>query len=377
MSKKWNTLRGDDLTVFAASKAAQSASADFYLYLSKHASAQAVRGFINAAPDPLGKCFDLIPFCPSIAHTWLIETLNNAPSATTNSKIALYALTDMHSYPDNGVDSTLLLSHIDFSNIPSEMCHTVFCSLVHAGAFDILRAHWGTYKSAVEGDLEDSVMYAAERGLDIRTRVQWSPTTNQQREQYFTACCNGGLLERAKECNISPNKKKLLRDTLFLTCHRNRFADEVLHYLLDEYPQSQWHREKWILTATPNLSPPVRQKIMQHFKHHAPTFFAATVVQMASNAVEQKLPDLFEEVFADVPAGEHHKLMRAAALHKNRKLFKRLLKLPNGYNTLSTTLDGLATPQQQWVDRVVAETQNATLRSEVKGAGVKTHRRKL
>lgn len=365
MSKKWNKLKGADLSGFAASQDAQQADGGFLLYLRKHGRASDIHTYINNSCDPVEKCMDVFPFSPHVAQQWFINTLNSAPNADTNFKIALHTVENIPLLKLNNIDHTTVFNCIDFSNIPPEHCEVMFRVLVEQGEFDLLRTHWETYKTAIQSNPEDNVIYAAERCLDIRTRVQWSPQTSDQKERYFTACCVGGLIARAKECKIAPSNKKLLRDTLLLVCLRNPYNDEALQYLLDEYPKSQWFKEDWILNATSKVSSSVRQKIVQHFHHHAPTFFNNNVVGMIHMAVQEKNMAVFDDLFAYISPDDFPLLMRAAVHSKNTKALTKLLKQPNSSTYFAAALNNVDPKLEKWANDLACKLQNATLRKEV------------
>ena len=366
MSKKWNKLKGADLSAFAASDAAHDTDGSFLLYLSKHGTMSDIHAYINTAHDPVEECIDVFPFSPHAAQQWFINTLNNAPDASTTFKIALHTFENIPFLLLNKIDHAPLLECIDFSNIPPDRYETMFRLLANAGEFDLLRTHWNTYKTAIENNPEDNVIYAAEYCLDIRTRLPWSPQNSDQLQRYFTACCAGGLIERAKECKIESSNKKLLRDTLLLVCLRNPYNDEALHYLLDEYPKSQWFKEDWILNATAKVSSSVRQKIIQHFHHHAPTFFNNNVVGMIHMAVQEKNKAVFDDLFPYLSSDEYPMLMTVAAHNKNTKVFTKLLKQPNGSTYFAAALNTINPKLQKWANDRACEVQNRTLRTEVK-----------
>lgn len=377
MSKQWKKMRAEELSAYVMQDEAHQQPGDFLLHLAKHGSEGDIHNFINHASNPLKAVFDLFYFVPPFAHSWMVAHLQNSKDVETHAQIALHTLQHMSELRTQNLDPLLVLNCVDFANIAPQNRLTIFRELVREGEFDIVRDHWDTYKDSLNEDLEDNVRFAAENCLDIRTRVQWEPQNATQRNAYFTACCNGGLVERAKECKISPNDKKLLRHTFFLTARRNPYASDVLHYLLDTYPQSQWFREKAILWSVNVVSADVRDRLLEYHKTHAPTFLKSFAPIMASVAIQDKNTQVLESLLPHVSSNAYHKLMSVAIAHRQKTVLKKLLSAPNSEKEFLKALKDIEEPKQQWAYKVVAETQNSMLRKEVKDSGVKKPTRKI
>ncbi len=374
--KKWKTLRGTELSDFATTARAQALGADFALHVAKYGTQRDYHAFINASSTPLETCTEWFFASPSASSAWLISYLQTSTDPYTHLNTALHVLSNVELLLQENCDPHQILAHVDFANIPEEENLGVFHALVYAAAFDLIRDHWDVYEKAIQNDLGENVIFSAQWGLDIRTRVNWNPTTPDETHAYFTACCRGGLLERVKQVSIDPKERRVLRNSFVLSIS-NPYAYDVLEHLWQAYPDTHWHQEDLILHAVCNIAQPLRQKVIDYFIKQRPNISHNILTTLASTAISNRKPDIYKSVFPYIPVKNYPNLMRTAILHRHKSVLNKLLQHPKASKLFDEALNGSEPSNQQWALDVFAQAQNKTL---VKAIGVKkgsqaTHRK--
>lgn len=362
--KKWKTLRGTDLSEFSTTARAQDLGADFALHVAKYGTQQDYHAFLNASATPLDTCTEYFLASPSASSAWLISHLKTSKDPYSHLSAAHHILYNVETLLTENCDPYKILAYVDFTNIPEDENLGVFHALVYAAAFDLIRDHWDLYEKAIQNDVGENVMFAAQWGLDIRTRVNWKPTTLDETHTYFTACCRGGLLQRVKELAIDPNDKKLLRNSFVLSIS-NPYAYEVLEHLWNTYPNTNWYQEGLILNAVCNITQPLRTKVIDHFVKHHPNVSHNILTTIASTAICDRKSDIYKFVFPYIPVKNYPQLMRTAILHRHKKVLQELLQGPKASQLFNKALSGSEPTNQQWALEVFAEVQNKTLKNVV------------
>lgn len=362
--KKWKTLRGTELSEFAATAHAQALGADFALHVAKYGTQQDYHTFLNASSNPWETCTELFLASPLASSAWLISHLKTSTDPYTHLNAALYILSDVETLLKENCDPYEILACVDFANIPEEENVGVFHALVYAAAFDLIREHWGVYEKAIQNNLAENVLFAAQWGLDIRTRVSWNPTTPDETHAYFTACCRGGLLQRVKELAIDPQECRLLRNSFVLSIP-NPYAYEVLQHLWSTYPNTNWHQEELILNAVCNIAQPLRKQVMDHFAAHRPTVSQNIFTSLATAAIRERNTDVYTSVFPYIASKNYPQLLRTAILHRHKSVLKKLLQHPKASKLFDKALSVSEPTNQQWALQVHGEVQNKTLTNAI------------
>jgi len=362
--RKWKTLRGAELSNFAISARAQALGADFALHAAKYGTQQDYHAFINASSNPLETCTELFLASPLASSAWLISHLQTSKDPYTHLNAALHILSNVELLLKENCDPHKILAHVDFANIPEEENLGVFHALVYAAAFDLIRDHWDVYEKAIQDNLGENVMFAAQWGLDIRTRVVWEPKNPGETHAYFTACCRGGLLERVKQLSIDPEERRLLRNSFVLSIS-NPYAYDVLEHLWDAYPNTHWHQEDLILHATCNIAQPLRKKVIDYFIKQRPDVAQQILTELACAAISNRNTDVYKSVFPYIATSNYSQLLCTSIEYRNKTVLKQLLQHPKVIQSFNKTLSQSEPTNQQWALEVRAQVQNKTIAQAV------------
>lgn len=357
---KWKTLRGPELSEFATTASAQDLGADFALYVAKYGTQQDYHAFLNASTTPLDTCTEFFLASPSASSSWLISHLKTSKDPYTHLNAAHHILSNVETLLTENCDPYEILACVDFTNIPEDENLGVFHALLYAAAFDLIRDHWDVYEKAIQNNVAENVLFAAQWGLDIRTRVNWEPTSQGDTHAYFTACCRGGLLSRVKELSIDPQERKLLRNSFVLSIS-NAYAYDVLEHLWEAYPNTHWYQEDLILHAVYNIAQPLRAKVIDHFVTQRPNVAQEILTTLASSAVSNRNTDVYKAIFPYVPVKNYPKLVQTAILHRHKSVLKNLLQHPKVVQLFNKTLSESEPTNQQWALEVFAQVQNTKL----------------
>lgn len=362
MMKQWKTLRGTQLSDFATTAQAQILGADFALHVAKHGTQQDYHAFINASTTPLDTCTEYFFASPFASSAWLISHLQQSKDPYAHVNAALYILGVMGNLSEEKCDPYEILAHINFANMPQEENLGVFHALVYAGAFEIIRDNWGVYEKAIHEDVEENVIFSAQWGLDIRTRVDWQPVTSAQTHAYFTACCRGGLLERVKELNVGANEQRLVLESFELSLY-NPYASEVREYLWEAYPNIKWHQYELILHGIEKIAPPLQKKVLDHFQQHSTRFQDVACALICGNLRTPRQP-LFDILYPYITAGIN-KIMLVAIESRKKSVLKKLLQRPGSEKIFKNVLVFAEPHNHAWALEVHAEVQNKKLAKSV------------
>lgn len=362
--KNWKTLRGTDLSEFSTTAHAQALGADFALHVAKYGTQQDYHAFLNASTTPLDTCTEYFLASPLASSNWLISHLKTSKDPYTHLNAAHHILANVETLLKENCDPYKILACVDFANIPEGENLGVFHALVYAAAFDLIREHWDLYEKDIQNDVGENVLFAAQWGLDIRTRVNWEPTTPDETHAYFTACCRGGLLQRVKELVIDSNDKKLLRNSFVLSIP-NPYAHEVLEHLWDTYPNTNWHQEDLILRSAGNIAQPLRKKVIEYFVKQSPDLTQQILTALACGAVSSRNTDIYKSVFPYISVENYSQLLRTTIDHRNKTVLKQLLQHPKTSKLFNKVLGETEPANHCWALDVQSQMQNKTLKNAV------------
>jgi len=362
--KKWKTLRGSELSEFAATARAQALGADFALHVAKYGTQQDYHTFLNTSTTPLDTCTEYFLAWPSASSAWLISHLKTSKDPYSHLNAAHHILANVETLAEENCDPYEILACVDFANIPEDENIGMFHALVYAAAFDVIRDHWGVYEKAIQNNVAENVIFAAQWGLDIRTRVNWAPATPGETHAYFTACCRGGLLSRVKELSIGPQERQLLRKSFVLSTP-NPYAHEVLEHLWEAYPDTYWHQEELILRSACKIAQPLRQKVIEHFVKQSPALAQQILTELACGAVSSRNKDIYKSVFSYIPVENYSQLLRTAIDHRSKTVLKQLLQHSKTSKLFNKVLGETEPTNHCWALEVLAQVQNKTLTQSV------------
>lgn len=276
MNNKWENLRGQDLSAFITNeftnefiKNTDQEPHDFYKHLGQYGT---VEDFNNVMEEyrqhcpyshTFGQSLSLAKHFPQAAKQWLIAELPKVPSSYDAH--AQYAIVISVIY---GLSKDFL-DFANFNKMSFAHFDYLFLELVRTNLKDVVETHWDLFVPSMVNRTDQKVIEAAAVGLDLAPRINWQPTEKNS-EEYFMCCCQGGLLDNAKNIKVSSSSPAIgaaFRSTL--DSHPQNM-EEVLEYLWETYPDTPWYKEKNILSKVYRESPSFVPRFIEHFKIHAP-----------------------------------------------------------------------------------------------------------
>lgn len=376
MSKnKWSQLRGEELSAFAASPAAKDEGEDFAAHLENYGSEQDFYNVIEQFEKPLIQCFNVFYAHPTAASNWLSNKLATSSSSTDHFNAAMRIAHDALYLRSSSAKMVDILDFVDHHKVLPEHRSILFESLVRGHLFDALQKHWDVYQPTAQKNAKEYVLLAATHGWDLRSHLNWSPKPHEI-DEYFQACCEGGLLECAQQWNITDHNT--LTESFASTAVRSfPPAHDVLNYLWDNHPNTRWESNKDVLKAIVYMPPDLAQKVVDHHHQCAPQKMEKEAVWLTSYAIEENNSVLFDCVFPHLNPKDHYKAMATAIGYRKKVWLKTLLQKPNAQKNFHKALKASDASHQQWAAEVYANMQNTTLRKQLKNIPAAVVKRKM
>ena len=369
MSKQWEGLNGEELSAFVANGHADHEREEFAEYLEQHGTERDFANWVESNPKPIKLALSLFRHCPTIAHTWLITALTNNATPTvhydTLMQLGRYQMFNQ-TIPAYTSD---VLQYVDLSKIEFSKLSTVFRVLLKDKSFALIEDNWDIFLPVIIHDPVKSCIDAAHNGWDLRERLPQIAIPLESANEYFTACCVGGVIERARLCNINPDQHEAIINAFVLTMSRNNNNDPVLNYLWDAYPNTPWHNQSPMLSFLLHASVSMLQKIVDHHRTHAPEELEGAALYLTSCALSNDCPQLYDLMLPFIGPTEIYKVVYSAIAVRNEKILTDLLQLPNGEENFAKALKMCAeldeSERMQWGTEVYNKYQNQVLHKNI------------
>lgn len=320
MSQRWKHLQGDKLAAFAASPKVLQETPNLIAHLAKHGTVDDFNNVINQYQMPVQYCAHVYRRFPQAAEQWLLNALK-AGEALTHYEVVRGVLS-------NDVPKKIL-PHIDFTVLSEDQLENVFLPLMRNDLKEHVIKNWKVFAPVASNtsNSNQKVLEAAAKGWDLAALINWSPTSDN-RDVYFKCCCQGGLLEQAKR-SPAPTTAATIGNAFVETCIQHpKNAEEVLSYLWDTYPNTPWYGFKNILSRVCTVAPTLTEKMVAHFKIHAPDSLRNEAFKISCFAAGHGKIDLMHQFLPYVHPLQHHDVVENAITCKNKDALKSLLALP-------------------------------------------------
>ena len=373
--KLWKNLRGEELVLFAQNQST-SPGAAFISHLARYAPEADFFDFIDKHAISINECWNAVYFNPLLTKSWLTKTLNNIASTSS-----VYTIDDtlnilgivMQSSVHNICSEVFL--ETDLSAMPVAFNTRLLSVLLRSQMHEIVEKHWSVFEKVVKKNVAKNVVLAAQNGIDLQQRFSWAPKNDKQKDEYFIACCRGGLIERVVDLNCDANKTSILLEAMQYSATKRQ--DKMVEHLLDTYPNTPWHTNPSILSSVVKLPSYVSEKILNHFQQHDPVYFDKKVADLACACVPLLYTQHFYCIAPYVPEAQHHKILKTTICHRKKKIMKNVLKMGSGEQQFIKALDGLFQKDLDWANTVYNETQKKRLSKELKTIKAPVVQRKM
>lgn len=366
MSKKWLLLRGDDLSAFIEQPkgpSSQLRSLKFIEHVSKYGTQNDFNAIFQREKEPLPLVFSMLKHAPVYAHQWIIDLLTNRSTEQAHFTVLIGIARLQDEYEENGLDSNLchLLSLIDHKKISAENREIAIKALLMLRRSDIIDQNFDVYEQAILS-MKNIVISAAYYGYDIKKRMKWAPTSEENIE-YFAACCAGNLLQRAKECAIDSSETKAISMSLAQSVLRRN--EMISEYLWKTFPHNPWHETDEVFGSINFAGEDILTKIVHHFQQHAPEKLSEMSVHMVKHAIFKKNTVLFDALHTFIDSDQLSDVLFSAINKKNKQYTTKLLKHPSGERAFMEALGMCSEEDQAWATNFHAKRQKDTLGKHV------------
>lgn len=381
MSKQWESLNGEELSAFVANGHADHEREEFAEYLESNGTERDFASWVERNPKPIKLALSSFRHCPTIAHKWLIAALTSNATPTvhydTLMQLGRYQMFN-ETVPAHTSD---VLNCVDLSKIEFSKLSTIFRVLLKDKSFALIEDNWDIFLPVILHDPVKSCIDAAHNGWDLRKPLPHIAIPLESTNEYFTACCVGGLIERAQLCNINPEQHETIINAFVLTMSRNNNNDPVLNYLWEAYPNTPWHNPSPMLSCLMHASVSMVQKIVDHHRTHAPKELEGAALYSTACALSNDCPELYDLMLPFIEQTELYKVVYSAIDARNEKALMDLLQLPSGEENFAKALKMCAeldeSERVQWGTEVYNKHQNELLHQEINGLAAATRARKM
>lgn len=332
MSAAWEYLHNEDLSAFIAQGLAANESEDFALHLEQYGTVDDFTTWIHSRNSSwVMQACQWLPYCPTLAQHSIIEALNTDAIANIHNE-AMNAVIRARTLQciDVAVAQNIC-AHITYQKTPLNWRAQTFTALLEVGAVDVIVNNADVFGPVINANPDQACIQAAHAGWDLATHMAVEPPLNSG---YFISCCVGGLIERAKQCNISPTDHKTLCTAFTLSLYRTNSLtpsnDKSLKYLWESYPSTPWYKDTQILNFVNHAPLSLLPKILEHYDTHAPGVLRKMATSLACNCLERDDLPRFNLLYAFSNPTEHDNVFYSAIAYKRKDALLQLLDEPEG-----------------------------------------------
>ena len=365
---QWHNLHGEDLSAFIAQGLAAREHEDFAQHLEQNGTMDDFVTWINSrnpSTSVMQAC-QWLPYCPTLAQNTIIAALDNNAIATIHFD-AINAVRRARHLQNLNIDvAQNICAHLTPQNIPADLRPQTFAVLLEVGAFDVIGNNPDIFLPVIKADPDQACIEAAHAGWDLATHMGVQPPLN---DGYFIACCVGGLIERAQQCNIPPTDHKTLCTAFILSLYRTNSLtpsnDKSLEYLWNTYPNTPWYKDSQILNFANHAPLSILPQLLEMYHTHALGLFKNMITALACNCLENNDLPRFNLLYAYCDPAEHDNVYYSAIAYKRTTALRQLLNEPEGETKFFAGLNLCNAEEKQWGHAFYSERQNTLLHNSI------------
>lgn len=363
MSAAWDHLRGEDLSTFIAQGLAANESEEFAEHLEQYGTVDDFNAWIDNPDKKMSVVLarNWFECCPSLAQHILIDALDNNLISTIHLDVCL-DLCGMGNTEPTIVEN--VRSHINFDKMPQESHAGLLIVLLRAGWVDTIIKNKDIFAPVVANDPQQMCINAAHSGWDLGTHFDVTPLLSND---YFVACCVGGLIEQAQQCAIDPSNDQILRLALNLSLYRkntlNPTNQNSVEYLWNTYPNTLWYKDSHILHFAYEAPLSVLPKILEHFKDHTPKLLKKHAIGLACRCLEHNDQQRFDMFYPLITPAQRYNVFYRAIAGQNEAVLNRLLQEPKGEQNFMKALQHCEDDEKEWSNAFYSRHQNDVLKN--------------
>lgn len=363
MSAAWSHLRGEELSAFITQGLAANENEEFAEHLEQYGTLDDFKSWIKSPSEKMSVALarSFFECCPRLAQHILIDALDNDLIATIHLDVCLDLL-GMESTDPTIVEN--VRSHINFQKIPQESHSGLLRLLLRAGLVDTILNNKKIFDPVVANDPTQMCIEAAHCGWDLASHFNVTPPLN---DDYFVACCVGGLIDQAQQCAIAPSNDQTLRLALTLSLYRksklNPSNQNTIEYLWNTYPNTPWHNDSNILHFAYEAPLSVLPKILEHFKDHTPKLLKKHAIGLTCRCLEDDDQQRFDMFYPLITPAQRYNVFYTAISRHNEVVLNRLLEQTKGNQHFMKALEQCEDEEKEWGNAFYSRHQNNVLKN--------------
>lgn len=366
---QWHNVHGEELSAFIAQGLAAREDEDFAQHLEQHGTISDFQAWITSrnptAPYFLHAC-QWLPYCPTLAHPFIIDALDNDAIATIHHDAIRAVNRARHLQNLDFAIAQKICAHIVPHKIHPNLHTETFAVLLNVGAVDVIRNNPDIFLPVIQQDPDQACIEAAHAGWDLATHMGVQPPLN---DGYFIACCVGGLMERAAQCNIPAHNHKTLCTAFTLCLYRtnplNQSNDKSLEYLWDTYPNTPWYKDSQILNFANHAPLSILPQLLEMYHTHALGLFKKMITSLACNCLEHDDLPRFNLLYPYCDPAEHDNVYYSAIAHKKTTALVQLLDDPEWDAKFFKGLSLCHGEEKEWGQAFYSQRQNTHLHNSI------------
>lgn len=363
MSAAWERLRGEELSAFITQGLAANENEEFAQHLEQYGTVDDFTTWIDNPNKQMSVTMarNWFESCPSLAQHTLIDALDNNLIDTIHSSVCL-DLCKMENLDPAIVEN--VRSHINFEKIPQESHSGLLLLLLRAGWVDTIINNKKIFDPIVFNASQQMCIEAAHCGWDLSSHFDVTPLLD---DDYFIACCVGGLIEQAQKCNVAPSNHQTLCLALTVSLYRkstlNPSNQKSVEYLWNTYPNTPWHKDLNILHFAYEAPLSVLPKILEHFINHTPKLLKKHAIGLACRCLDDDDQQRFDIFYPLIAPSQRYNVFCTAISSQNETILYRLLQEPKGNQHFMKALEHCDDEEKQWGNGCYSRYQNNILQN--------------
>ena len=364
----WDNLRGNDLVDFAVHTKLENTHPDFFVHFAQHATQDEFKNLLMRHPQALKYSIRMHPYFPRESQECILLALAPTNPNIGNACFEVVSAIAAHDLPRP------FLQYISYEHMTVEQLDKLFHRLLRAKLTHVVRANAQCFSPAFAIKTYEKVLHAASMGWDLIEH--WTPDEqkDEQKVEYFVACCQGGLLNRI--CNLPVSNAVARQGFMAATLSKPSNLDTVLQYLWDTHPTIPWHHERFILERIGDVSHAMSKQLIAHLQIHDPNGLKVGAHTVAVNAagtdwetVKLFLPHVEEKKRIDVAA--------SAVYIQNPDMLRKILQLPYITFQAHDLLAYMRAEHHPWIEGFISAEQKGVLNTHVSQGTKDSAKRKM